>query len=390
MSVNDIDSPKAFGRWMAEQVAVQLPVVTTLVATSGVGAGGAGLGIISASSAGQKIGELEDERKAAQQTIKDAQKKLVDINVPAEEKEKLQKQIKKATKTLEISDVDMFTTGLVYGGLEFVSEKVSLGILSKGKRAAQSLTRSAREEAKSGVKDYLKEVYRQGRASLGSGFSESGAEFLNQLGQNIVDMTYLDKADVHVFDNTEDALASGYGMGVGMRFTPAMMGLGAKAFIPKSKGEAIRANIDEINQINSALKKYKDGDPDVIKSMEQKIKRLSAKVSADIGASFQNLEGRDPAQIKELTQLDKKANKIMKQVNFTQRADIDPQVKSSLLKDFKSEIDNINARKEELLNSEKQDGSKDQEGKIIIPEQQEIADPETQGEDGAQPSPDRS
>lgn len=376
MSVYDIDGAESFGRWMAEQVAMQLPVITTLVATGGSSVtANLGLGLLSASAAGQKIGELKDEREGALKTKREAERMLVDETLSQEERDKLNRKIKKADKALGVSKAEMLTAGIVYGGLEFATERVSLGILSKGKRAAKALTRSGQKEAKEGVTKYLKGLYDQSKASFGeAGLSEAGAEFINQVGQNLVDITYLDKADVHVFDGAADALASGYGMGVGMRLAPSMVGLGAKAVIPKQKGENIRANIQEINELMEVLKDSDNLDPDVVKGLQSKVDKLTNSVAKDIQSSFDNIEGRDPAQVEELIKLDKKANKIMKQVRSLDKAGLDPKVKSSLLNDFKSEVVKINERKEEILSSEKPKVKSETKESISKEKEQELSE----------------
>jgi len=64
MTVDDIgETEYGFGKWLAEQIATQIPVLTTLYATGGT----AGLGALGAAAAGQKISELKDSRTEAQE-----------------------------------------------------------------------------------------------------------------------------------------------------------------------------------------------------------------------------------------------------------------------------------------------------------------------------------
>ena len=98
MSVNDIggetleEKANSFAKWLTEQTASQIPVIVTLAA----GGSPIGLAALGTSAGGQKIGELRDEG--------------------------------------DYSETEMLLAGLGTGALEVITERVSLGILSKGKR----------------------------------------------------------------------------------------------------------------------------------------------------------------------------------------------------------------------------------------------------------------
>jgi hypothetical protein len=345
MSVSDIEGMGDFGAWLGEQVATQLPVITVLAASGGT----VGLGALGVSAAGQKIGELEDRRADAKQTIESMNSLLSSgQEFTEEELEDIDGAISEATRLSDLSDDEMYLAGLGTGALEVLTERVTLGILSKGKRAFLA----AKNAGGAPFKEFGKGVGR----SVTAGMSEGGAEFVNQIGQNTIDILYLNDPDVHIFDGAVDALASGSALGFGMRFSPMVMGMGSKAFMPKESTTKIKADTKKISDLIEEAESNEQLDGETKKQINNKIKTLKEEVSKGMKKTFDDVSKIPKESISELIELDKKANKIAKRVQELQSSNVNKELKAEFILDLKRDIDAIAERKQELLN--KKDGTK--------------------------------
>jgi hypothetical protein len=340
MSVSDIEGMGDFGAWLGEQVATQLPVITVLAASGGT----VGLGALGVSAAGQKIGELEDRRADAKQTIESMNSLLSSgQEFTEEELEDIDGAISEATRLSDLSDDEMYLAGLGTGALEVLTERVTLGILSKGKRAFLA----AKNAGGAPFKEFGKGVGR----SVTAGMSEGGAEFVNQIGQNTIDILYLNDPDVHIFDGAVDALASGSALGFGMRFSPMVMGMGSKAFMPKESTTKIKADTKKISDLIEEAESNEQLDSETKKQINNKIKTLKEEVSKGMKKTFDDVSKMPKENISELIELDKKANKIAKRVQELQSSNVNKELKAEFILDLKRDIDAIAARKKELLDS---------------------------------------
>lgn len=336
MGVGDIEGGEDFMAWLGEQVASQLPVLTVLAASGGT----AGLGILGASAGGSKIGELEDARTQAKQSIEDLNKVLNTSDLSAEERAEVEKAIKVAERTEDISDDEMYMAGLGAMTLEIATERVTLGILSKGKRAYIAGKKAGK------IKDFGKGVGRGATAGL----EEGSAEFVNQFGGNLIDIMYLNDPDTHIFDGTIDALASGFAMGVGMRVAPAAVGMGAKAFMNKEKTKEIKEKSQKVSDILGEVEAQGDKmDKDTKKMMVNKANKLKREIGKEMKGAFDNLVGVPNKDIGELLKLDKSANKLLARIDNLKKQDIDPDMKEEFILDLKAEADVIIAKKQEIL-----------------------------------------
>jgi len=338
MSVSDIESMGDFGGWLGEQIATQLPVLTVLAASGGT----AGLGLLGVSAAGQKIGELEVKREEANETIKSMNDLLESGQEFTEEELKdIDGAIAEATKVTEISQDEMYLAGLGSFALEVLTEKVTLGILSKGKRAYTA----AKNSGGASWKEFGKGI---GRSFTG-GLEEGGAEFVNQVGGNLIDILYLNDPDVHIFDGAIDALASGGAMGWGMKFAPMALGMGAKAFVPKEVTAKMKSDINKISELNNELESNENLDNETKKVIKSKIEKLKEDVAKGMKKTFGDVSKMPKESIAELVELDKKANSIAKRVQELQKSNINKELKAEFIADLKRDIDAIAKRKQEIL-----------------------------------------
>tara|TARA_R110000803_G_scaffold78075_2_gene143096 strand:- start:6867 stop:15596 length:8730 start_codon:yes stop_codon:yes gene_type:complete len=314
MSVGDIESPRGFGKWLLEQTAAQLPVIVTLAA----GGGAIGLTALGASAGGGKMGELKDEGG--------------------------------------YNDVEIYLAGLGVGAFEVLSERVSLGILSKGKRTLKTtLSSTSRSQLKMGVKDFVTETTKDA-------ISEGGFEYVNQVAQNALDILYLGKSDVHFFDETLDALASGTAMGWGMSATPSLIGMGAKAFMPPATSDKILVDSKKVGEILETLETKKETlDEGTKKLLKKEVKRLLKGINKEMRRAYEDLTNLEKPQIKALIDIDKKANSLIAQAKKIHKSDMSADLKKDLLEGLQKDADKLSEKKTELLEQAKK-------AKKVVPE----------------------
>ena len=318
MSVQDINSGADFGKWLAEQTAVQLPVMATLVASGG----STGLGLLSASAGGTKMGELEDSNRL---------------------------------HGTEYGQSEIYLAGAGNALTEFLSETVSLGILSKGKRALKTVGKA---ELKKGIAEYAS-LSVKGISAAGIDAGKEGlSEFANTLSQNMIDILYLGKNDTHVFDGAIDALASGSAMGFGMSIAPTAIGMGSKAFTDTTVQKLLADNSRQIEGLTQELELGAETLNQSTKDiLTKKVSKLVNEQDAILKKAFLKVSNMERSDIGALIKLDAKANKIMKAYNDVSSSEMSAGVKASLLKDLKVENDRVVKKKLELLDK-KPNGNK--------------------------------
>jgi len=327
MSVTEIEGMSDFGKWLTEQTATQLPIVATLA----VGGSTAGLAALGTSAAGQKIGEMRDIG--------------------------------------DYTETQMFLTGVGYGLMEVASERVSLGILSKGKRAFKALkTPDLKKSFRVGLKDF---IYDKTKDAL----SEGGAEFVNQTTQNLIDILYLGDEKVHVLDGTADALASGTAMGFGMSVIPTVIGMGARAFTPVNSGEKIMTAIAKANQLLTEVELKGDGLTDSTKeTMLKKASKLIKEANGEVQKAYDTAKDLDIKQIERLISIDKQANKVLNGVKSVNDSDLSIEVKADLIKDFQNQVERLRDEKNKILGDAKKTDELREEGKPKEAEKPSVGD----------------
>lgn len=338
LAVGDIESIGDFGKWLAEQTATQLPIITVLMASGGT----SGLAALGASAGGQKMGEMRDETTAAFEDYKRKIDLIKEGDHSKEAKDLAISLIK--TPKVEYTPLQTYLAGVGFGTAEALSERISLGILSKGKRALSTINKSGlKREFREGFGTHIKN-------STFAGFSEGSSEVGNQWAQNLIDMLYLGKEDVHLFDGTEDALASGFAMGVGMRAVPTMVGLGGKAFMDKTVRRKVIANTNKIEGYLSELENNPNLSEESKKFLQKSVDNLTKETQQDFVNVLEKLPEIGEEGIKKLITLDKKSNGILKLVKELDKTNLSEEAKTSIKLDYKKQVDKIAEQKDAILN----------------------------------------
>ena len=317
LSVDDIESIEDFFQWLGEQTASQLPVLTVLMASGG----STGLVALSAASGGTKMGEMKDEVAAGDE---------------------------------DYTKEEIFFTGMGFAALEFITEKASLGILSKGSRTLKASLKGGAPTASLG-KRFAKGFGQNFKAQ----FKEGSTEFGNVLGQNVLEIVYLEKEDVHVFDNTADAFASGQAMGSGMHAVPAIMGFGIKTFVNKGQQKKMRRDALKLEELTNELESNENLSEESKAYIQNKINAIAESANADLKQIDINLQEIGEDAVQELINLDKEANGIFQEVKVIEESELSDEMKAELKVENKKKIEAISKKKEVLLNNGETRSSKE-------------------------------
>lgn len=306
ISINDVSSAEDFGEWLSDQVANQLPIITALVATGGT----TGSVLLGASSGGQKSLEMKKEMKDGR---------------------------------ADYSDAEIFFASVGNGTMEFLGERVTGGILSKGKRTLQA---ASKEGVKKGVAKMMTEVaIDAGKEGLAEGFT--------QVGQNMIDRFYLDKKDVDIFDGVEDAIAAGGILGGMMNVMPAVAGSGISLYQNKKTKGQIRANVKKLKDIQDQLNK-ENLDPIVekeLKSMASQILKENKKI---FKKDIENIENKSAEDLKEVSKINKKIKaEETKARQIVNNPEIDENLREDLSKRMLAKLERYKAQKDEILDPQK-------------------------------------
>jgi len=348
LSIEDVEVGKNFGKWLAEQTMVQLPVLTTLAASGG---SGVGLGILGTSSAGSKVGELKDYQTDLRAKIERKKLEIAGMDgddfIDPEVKANALKQLTVLENKPTYGKIEIYLAGVGNGLAEVLSEKISLGILSKGKRVLKSATKS---ELKMGYKEYIKET---ADLIVGGGIDmgkEATSEFGNTLVQNAIDILYLGDEDTHILDGTLDALASGGAMGAGMSMFPSLIGLGSKALMGKDASDLMTKNSAKLTTLLDELEMGRETLPESTKKiMLDKVNSIIEEQDATLKEAFKRAKERSPEDNAKLIEIDKEANKIMKAVQDIKAGGLTPTMQADLLNDLKEKRDKLIEKKLEIL-----------------------------------------
>jgi hypothetical protein len=348
MSVEDINNSRDFGKWLAEQTMIQLPVMAVLIPSGGTNVG---LGLLGMSSAGSKMGELKDYQTDLRTNIEKKKLEIAQMDgdtfIDPEVKAKALKELKALEDKPSYGQAEIYLAGVGNGLAEALSEKISLGILSKGKRV---LTSSVKTELKMGVKQYVQEA---SNLIVGGGIDmskEATSEFGNNLVQNAIDIFYLGNQDTHLFDNSLDVLASGGAMGAGMSMFPSLIGMGAKAFMGKDASDLMTQNSNKLTSLLEALEMGRDVLPEGTKKiMLDKVNNIIKEQDATLKEAFNRAKTLSKEDNAKLLKIDTEANKIIKAVQDIKSGGLTPTMQADLLFDLKAKRDKLINQKLEIL-----------------------------------------
>ena len=309
----DVGGKFNFGAWATDLIATQIPNMAVLIGTSGT----AGLGILSASAAGNTYQGMMDEMELYGAKYKGWQV----ATVPA-----------------------------VVGAAEYFTEKISLGQL-KGIKGIFKRSPDALKEATEYIANNIK-----GGAYFKTTALESVGEGITVLAENGANIVVLGKKDINIWDGVPNALASGAFMSGVIFKAPAIGAKLLNPFASKDTSQALANNYSQIEKLSKELVK-ENLDPDLRSNIESaiaEIQKNSAKVLSD---SYVNIDNLTEAEKNGLISIDKQSAKLRADYTKTKNDQtIDQDTKDALLKKIETEFGEINAGKERILSTGKTRG----------------------------------
>lgn len=319
-----IKSAEDFGEFVLDLFSEQA-LNTALTASTG----GYGLGLISASASGNKFREIRKD-------IKDGEK---------------------------ISAVQFYSAGLAYGAAEFLTEKVALGQFMLGKNAAK---RFLNLDKTFGVYSNTKMGFAKAAGRYGINLNkEGGAEFFAGFAQNFVDKHILGK-NISMTDGLIEAYVSG-GLMSGLGFqAPVLANDIYQAFTYTKEQVQANKNSEQILNNSKKIRKLQAQENNKRKNnLEVPRSLIEAKTELELENETLLKENLDAKKVSEdridsLTDTDKRtlldieaqAYKFRDYIDKTnERSDLSNQEKSNLIARVQKQLDNLNVKKEKVLDS---------------------------------------
>jgi len=305
LEVGDINSISDFAYWGTDMVSNQALNTALMVAMPA-----ASLGIMAASAAGGKYSDMMGGIKNG---------------------------------TAEYSGWQMFGAPAIVGGLEYATERISLGQL-KGITSVFKKGNKISKEANKYIADRI-----LNKNYFIDTFSEGAAEGINQLGGNVTDMFLLQDKKVHIWDGVSNAIASGAFMSGVVYKAPVV---GAKLLDPFTKEDMrprILANVQMLNKIELELAKPGLSDV-VIKNLKDSSTKIQEANTNVLAEQFDGIDRLDDGQKTNLIDIDKQKAAIQAEADaISKDKTASDDIKASLLKTKQIEFDNLNNEKQNIL-----------------------------------------
>ncbi len=235
---NAFSSPSSFGRFIAQEVGQQIPILATIAASGGT----ASLYVIGGYAGGEKYMEMDVE----------------DI---------------KSGK--ERSELEKFGVSIGYGAAESIFERLTtVEILKRGKNYLKNASngRIMLKDVDEAIKQTFKNEWK--RVLISEPSLEAGGEGLTQMTQNLLDGKPL-------MENVGHAMFSGGMFGFSMSASPVMYGMAVAKFQNPKLYDEYNSTISEIAELNKKL----DGDnltADTRKILRKERKDLTDKANANL------------------------------------------------------------------------------------------------------------
>ena len=219
---------------------------------------------------------------------------------------------------LQYTPLQRYATGIGNGALEYFSEKISLGIINRAKKAAIGLPDLRKGFAK-GIKDIVNRTTTKGLAKNSllfayDGASEAGAEAFVELGSNMFDRNVLGK-DVNLFDGVADAAFSGFIMANGVYKAPSLFNSISQLVQGKDSNQKIAEARIRMIEIGKILQSNQNStmSPENRRILEQEHKRLMQESSDEINKTLNRFGRMSRKEINRLGKIELETYKLRKQ-----------------------------------------------------------------------------
>lgn len=311
-SLDDIDGitdVEGITEWALDTLGEQTANTVVLVSTGGT----AGLITLGVSSAGAKLHELETEEKETGKKYSNLQK---------------------------------WSVSLLAGIFEGVTEKISLGQVSKGLRAFKSVPF---KEIKKTTTEYLKRNALKDIKSWGIDVGEEAlGEEVNRIGGLMADSFILGK-DVNFTEGFSETLASSVFMSGLVYKTPAGIKMMKQSFMGKDTNQKLGENTQRIAELTAEIKKATS--QDAIDILESKKVELANENLSLVDKAIGKLDDISIEEKKELIAINAQQFELRKKYDAIKNDNgIDAKTKESLIEDLSSQKTSLDTKKDTILN----------------------------------------
>ena len=305
--VEDISSLGGAVEWGIDLTANQLPQMGVMIF-----APGASLGVLAGSAAGNKYLDMAEEMSLYKEKYKGWQ---------------------------------MLSAPMIVGGVEYLTERVSVGQLKKVRNIFNKMDRNSVVNA---AEKYIADNVLSKNYFVDMG-KEAGAETIAALSENITDIYLLGKSNVNIFDGVPDAAISGAFMSGVIYKAPAVGAKMLRPFESKDNSKLLRDNVNQILNLQTELAK-----PNISSSTKLNIENLILKLTKAnneiLKDSFNNIDYLSNEDKNKLINIEKEKEDLKIQYRQTLDADdISKENKSSLIKDIAEEFFILENEKKSVL-----------------------------------------
>lgn len=309
LDVSEINSLSDAGSWVADLIGNQLPIIGTMVATGG----SAGLGLVAASTAGQKYEDMAKEIDLS----------LSDYN----------------TGQL------LFAPAAVATG-EFITERLTtipqLRAVKKVFKKSPDVLKASKEYIANNI---LKPKF------LVDVSGESLGEGLATLNENVVDVFFLDKQK-SLWEGVPNAMVSGAFMS-GVVFKAPV--IGARMLSPftdtQEMSNRVNSNLNQIAALEKALEN-EELDQDDKTEIQKNIDTLHEDNLKTLKKSYESLDNFTPSEIKELIALDVLKNETRSK--YLKIKDLDTEEAKETIKELDNQYGEAAAKKRTIIRKAEQ------------------------------------
>lgn len=308
MTVDGIENATDFGQWASEQIAQQIPIITTIMMSGGT-LGSATVGV--ASGGGKEL-EMRSTNKYGD---------------------------------TDFTEQEIALASIGYGTAEFFFEKIGTGaILDSGRRAYTSMVKEGlKNEFKQGVRNNFEAIAREGVT-----------EGLTEFFQNGIDRHYLGDKEVGLFDNVGEAMAAGGFMGSAMHVVPSLAGAMMRPFSTQKNRDYVAENNEKIAKYKQHLENNEDLTDATRKILETRIDALEKRNAKVVSHDIQNVDNMTEEEVSRLVEIDSAIEKLKgdaKSINSDES--IDSETKEELINELKNNAETLHNEKVEIITKER-------------------------------------
>lgn len=329
-NIDGITDVEGISEWALGVVADQTANTAVLLATGGT----SGLVALGTSSAGAKLREIDEE-------------------------------VISSNGALKHTELERWSTAILTGALEGLTEKISLGQINKGVRVFKSI---GVDQIKRNTVNYLKNNALRDFKSYAIDISEeTGGEILNELGSKFGESIFLGK-EVNYTENLDEVIASSALMSGIVYKVPQIGHNIRKVFTPKDVEQRLGENSQAIVAITAQLQN-ESLDPLVKEKLESKRTELGNRNIELIDQSINNVDFLSKKDKKSLIDIANKKFDLRQQYDgISSDNSISQKNKEALLADIASEVKSLNQSKSTILSKVDQEITftfNDQDGEVL-------------------------